>query len=350
MYKEIFGLLRFFFLFCLFPEKSAMNRSSVDRASYIPKGPSQDVSISIVVLLTIVFLTGTVGNARVCVLLRRRHDLRKVPHFLLASLSLTGFLSSLIKLPAHLAVIIVNYFFVYKISLDVICKLGFSSAMGFTVLNAITLSLMAIDRYDCVARPLYRRLSPSNVKRVILLVWIVALLLSSVHGVMLHLESSTCFHLDPCSSSATSSGIPGFTVYTMFLGTLSNVTAVMIITFTLCLIVKKLRSSILPRLGSLNRRREHEITKFTYKICGVFLLCWFPVIICNIVIRIGGFHGEMIRKVKLFAVVISNFNYVLNPMLHFKVLQVRLPDGARLRSVLRSRTATAQSRVQMADK
>ena len=28
---------------------------------------------------------------------------------------------------------------------------------------------MAIDRYDCVARPLYRRLSPSNVKRVILL-------------------------------------------------------------------------------------------------------------------------------------------------------------------------------------
>lgn len=326
-----------------------MNRSSIDRPGYISEAPSRDVSISIVILLTIVFLTGTVGNARVCVLLRRRHDLRKVPHFLLASLSLTGFLSSQIKLPAHLAVIIVNYFFVHKISLDVICKLGFSSAMGFTVLNAITLSLMAIDRYDCVARPLYRRLSPSNVKKVILLVWIVALLLSSVHGVMLHHESSTCFHLDPYSSPTTSSGSPAFTVYTMFLGTLPNVTTVMIIAFTLCLIVKKLRSSLFPRLGSLNRRREHEITKLTYKICGVFLLCWFPVIICNIVVRIGGFHGDIIRKVKLFAVVISNFNYVLNPILHFKMLQVRLPDGARLRSVLRTRTGTAQSRVQMAD-
>ena len=143
----------------------------------------------------------------------------------------------------------------------------------------------------------------------------MALLLSSVHGVMLHHESSTCFHFDPYSSPSTSSGIPGFTIYTMFLGT----TAVMIITLTLCLIVKKLRSSLLPRLGSLNRRIEQEITKLTSKIRGVFLYSagFTAVIICNIVIRIGGFHGEMIRKVKLFAVVISNFNYALNPILHF---------------------------------
>jgi len=212
--------------------------------------------------------------------------------------------------------------------------------MGFTLLNAITLSLMAIDRYDCVARPLYRRLSPSNVKKVILLVWILAFLLSSVHVVMLHHESSTCFHLDPYSSLTASSDSPAFTVYTMFLGILPNVTTVMIIAFTLCLILKKLRSSLFPRLGSLNRRREHEITKLTYKICGVFLLCWFPVIICNIVIRTCGFHGEMIRNLKLFAVVTSNFNYVLNPILHFKMLQIRLPDGSKLRPVLRSRTGT----------
>ena len=327
-----------------------MNRSSIDRPNYISTAPPRNVSISIVILLIIAFLTGTVGNARVCVLLRRRHNLRKVPHLLLASLSLTGFLSSQIKVPAHLAVITMNYFFVHKISLDVICKLGFSSAMGFTLLNATTLSLMAIDRYDCVARPLYRRLSPSNVKKVILLVWILALLLSSVHGVMLRQERSTCFHLDPYSSLAISSGSPAFNVYTMFLGILPNVTTVMITAFTLCLIVKKLRSSLLPRLGSLNRRREHEITKLTYKICGVFLLCWLPVIICNIVIRIGGIHGDMIRNLKLFAVVISNFNYALNPILHFKMLRVRLPDGAKLRSVLRSRTGTVQNRVQIADK
>ena len=68
---------------------------------------------------------------------------------------------------------------------------------------------MAIDRYDCVARPLYRHLSPSNVKRVILLFLDRGITLSSVHGVMLHHESSTCFLLDHYSSPTTSSGIPG---------------------------------------------------------------------------------------------------------------------------------------------
>ena len=46
----------------------------------------------------------------------------------------------------------------------------------------------------------------------------------------------------------------------------------------------------------------------------------------------------------------SQISIALNPFLHLKMLQVRLPDGARLRSVLRSRTGTAQSPVQMADK
>ena len=326
-----------------------MNRSASDSASYISSIPSRDVSISVVILLTIGVLAGTVGNARVCILLRRRHDLRKVPHFLLASLSLNGLLSSLIKLPAHLAMTIVNYFSVSQASLELVCKIAFSSEMGFSVLNALTLSLMAIDRYDCVVRPLNRRLSLFNIKKVILATWIVALLLSSFHGVTLRDESAICFRLDPYSSSTTSSGSHAVIVYTIFLSTVPNVATVIIIAVTIFLIVKSIRSSLLPRLGSLNRRRENRITKLTYKICAVFLISWFPVIICNAVKRSGGFHGTTIRTVLLFAVVISNFNYALNPILHFKMLQVRLPDGVRLRSVMRSQTVTGESRVEMAD-
>ena len=326
-----------------------MNRSDSDSPSYLSSIPSRDVAISVVILMAICILAGTVGNARVCILLRRRHDLRKVPHYLLASLSLTGLLSSLIKLPAQLAVTIVNYFPVRQVSLEVVCKTAFSSAMGFTILNALTLSLMAIDRHDCVVRPLHRRLSLFNIKKVILATWIVALLLSSFHGVMLRDESAICFRLDPYSSSTTSSGSHAVFVYTMFLGTLPNVATVIIIAVTVFRIVKKLRSSLLPRLGSLNRRRENEITKLTYKICAVFLIFWFPYIICNAIARIGGFHGIGSRTVKLFAVVISNFNYVLNPILHFKMLQVRSPDGVRLRTVMQSRTVTGESRQKMAD-
>ena len=226
---------------------------------------------------------------------------------------------------------------------------GFSSAMGFSVLNALTLSLMAIDRYDCVVRPFHRRLSLFNVKKVILASWIVVLLLSSFHGVTLRDESSICFRFDPYSSSTTSSGSHAVFAYTMFLGTLPNLATVITIAVTIFFIVRKLRSSLLPCLGSLNRRRENEITKLTYEIFAVFLISWFPVIICNTVARICGFHGTGFRTVKLFTVVISNFNYVLNPILHFKMLQVRLPDNVRLRSVMGSRTITGENRMKMAD-
>ena len=326
-----------------------MNLSATDTACDISTPPSREVAISVVILLTITILAGTVGNAQVCILLQRRHDFRKVPHYLLASLSVTGLLSSLIKLPAHLAVTIVNYFPPNQVSLETVCKTGFSSAMGFSVLNALTLSLMAIDRYDCVVRPFNRRLSLLNVRKVILATWVVALVSSSFYIAMLHNENCVCFRLDPYSSAITSTGSRTVVVYTMLLGTIPNVATVLLITVTVLLIVRKIRSSVLPRLRSLNRRRENQITKLTHKICAVFFISWFPVIICNIIGRIGGFHGAVFRTVKLFAVVISNFNYALNPIIHFKMLQVRLPDGVRLRSVMRRQAVTGESRVEIAD-
>ena len=326
-----------------------MEGSGTDSTNYASVTPSTYVAITVVILLTVGILAGTFGNARVCILLRTRHDLRKVPHFLLASLSLTGLLSSLLKMPAHLAMTIVTYFPVKQISLEMVCKTAFSFEMGFSVLNALTLSLMAIDRYDCVVRPLNRRLSMFNVKKVILASWILALLLSSFHGVMLRNENSVCSRLDPYSSRTSSSGSFAIVVYTMFLSTIPNLVTVIIIAVTIFLIVKKIRSSLLPRLGSLNRRRENQITKLTHKICAVFFISWFPAIICNIIGRIGGFHGTVFRTVLLFAVAISNFNYALNPIIHFKMLQVRLSVGVRLRSVMRSGAVTDQSRVETAD-
>ena len=315
-----------------------MNRSATE--SPTSPTPSMEVAMSVVILLTIGILGGTVGNARVCFLLRRWHGPCKVPHFLLASLSLTGLLSSLLKMPVHLAVTIVTYFPVHQVSLEIVCKTGFSSAMGSSVLNALTLSLMAIDRYDCVVRPLNRRLSVFNVKKVILATWIVALLSSSFHGVTLRNENSVCFRLDPYSPPITASESHAVAVATSILGILPNVATLIIVVVTIFRVVRKLRSTLFPPLVSLSRRRQDEITKLTYKICAVFLISWFPIIICNTVARIGGFHGTTIRTVGLFAVVISNFNYVVNPILHYKMLQVRLPDGVRLTSVIRHHTAS----------
>ena len=171
-----------------------MNRSRVTEDSYLNLPvPSQEIAVSVVILLAIAITVGTVGNFGVCVILARRRDLRYVPHQLLASLSLNGLLSSLISAPAILGMAAVNYFpGIGNVSLDILCKIGYSSSMGFTVINASTLSMMAIDRQDCVIFPLKRRLSPTNVKRVISVTWVAGFLFALLHGLILRKESSVC--------------------------------------------------------------------------------------------------------------------------------------------------------------
>ncbi|CAH3193430.1 unnamed protein product, partial [Porites evermanni] len=182
-----------------------MNRSRVAEDSYLNLAvPSQEIAVSVVILLAIAITVGTVGNFGVCVILARRRDLRYVPHQLLASLSLNGLLSSLISVPAILGMAAVNYFpGIGNVSLDILCKIGYSSSMGFTVINASTLSMMAIDRQDCVIFPLKRRLSPTNVKRVIFVTWVAGFLFALLHGLILRKESSVCSRMDPYNSIVT---------------------------------------------------------------------------------------------------------------------------------------------------
>ena len=252
-------------------------------------------------------------------------------------------------MPVILGMTIVTYFpsqRQWKVSLDMVCKTGFSSSMGLTAINASTLALMSIDRQDCVIRPLKRRLTPFNVKKVIFVVWIVAVLLAFVHGVMVSEVTFACSRLDPYSSQHINltSRIQALEVYTSVLGITPNVVTVIVIAISSFRVVRKLRSSPLPHLNSLQRRRENELTKVTYRICSVFLISWFPVMIYKTVHHIGDFHGPVIQTIELFAVVISNFIYVANPFLHYKMLRVRSPNRF-FRIIIRGRNVVADNNV-----
>ena len=60
--------------------------------SYPSTSIPKSLAIAVSVILSIFILAGAFGNALVCNRLRSLRDLRKVPHYLLASLSLTGLL------------------------------------------------------------------------------------------------------------------------------------------------------------------------------------------------------------------------------------------------------------------
>ena len=80
-----------------------MNHSSFTAPSSALVTPSTAIADQTLLLIAIVM--GFAGNAKVCYFFVERQGLRKVPHFLFASLAVNGIISSLFNLPFRLAII-----------------------------------------------------------------------------------------------------------------------------------------------------------------------------------------------------------------------------------------------------
>ncbi|XP_078382349.1 neuropeptide Y receptor type 2-like [Oculina patagonica] len=188
----------------------------------------------------------------------------------------------------------------------------------------MTLSLMAIDRQDCVLRPFHRRITPRNVKTVILVTWFVALVFISVFVFFEAFTSdSVCHNFDPYTLLGKLTTWNSFTTYVIAIAMLLNVATFLIIVITFIRILKKLRSSPISHSNSSQDRREREITKFTYRSCTIFAVCWLPVFTCNLLVRFGGFDDDEMKAAQVLTVTIAKFTYVLNPFLHHKMLKER---------------------------
>ena len=228
-------------------------------------------------LTLIAIVIGFEGNEKVGCFLVQRRDLRKVPHFLLASLAVNGIISSVFSLPSRLAMLA----FVGLGRIDY-AKAAFyimiSSSFLCAVVNSVTLSLMAIDRQDCVLCPFNRRMTPSNVKFMIAGKWIGALFLTSILFFIVFFDPSTLSPETFFSKLSDLKHNPIFICYIM--GKVINVFTLIIVIVTAIRVIKTIRSSTLPDAASLHRRQENKLTWLTYKISGVCVACWVPQFIC----------------------------------------------------------------------
>ena len=298
---------------------STMIEESIPSTS-IPKG----LAIAVFVMLSIFILAGASGNALVCNRLRRRRDLRKVSHYLLASLSLTGLLASLSGMPFLLITTIVNYLQVAHLPVfGILCKLGFSLSIGCMALNALTLMVMSLDRHDCVVRPFNRRLSTQNVKKILLVIWLLAFIITVVLLVLLRKETSVCYTWCPYNFSQSFRTDRGnvIRIYVTAMAQLDTL-AILLVIITFFRVVKKLRSLVMTN-SSIRQRQEKQLTWLTYGISGTYILFRFSLIICNIVASAEKFQGTTLNAAFLIASSMSFFTFVLNPVLHFKMLRAR---------------------------
>ena len=317
-----------------------MNNSSTFKANFstvssvLPTRLPTSLAIFVVSFMTVSIMAGAVGNARVCILLRRRQNLRKVPHYLLGSLALTGLLSAIFDMPLIIFMTVVNYFQSYDLSFaELLCKAKLSSTFGFIVLNAMNLSLMAFDRHDCVLRPFNRRLTPRNVKKVIPVPWFLACVVVTILAVLARNESSACVTFYPYNN------IAGLNVVLQAamgaFGQFDTITIIVIVV-SFVRISKRLRSSPVAPSNSAHQQHERKLTELTFKICGIFRFFRIPVMICHLLAAISvGKNSIAVNTALMVAVSWVNVVFVLNPVVHQNVLNVRPPNqaGATCRQV-----------------
>ena len=321
-----------------------MNNTSVsDSLAPIPQG----VTVTVLVLTAVFLVAGTYGNAKVFLLLERRPDLRKVPHFLLANLSAIGLLASIVVMPIAISIAARTFSMKQQdgMELTVLCKIRLVLSFFCSTVNAITLSLMAMDRHDCICRPLRRRLHPDNVKKVLLIVWLMATVIFVIFAILLGIDESQCRQYDPfnlISHSSTSSGF--FNAYITIFGTVFNVSAILIIMVTFIRVIRGLRSSPLPQSRSLHRRYESQITKLTYKTGAIFILSWFPVIISHSTARFFAPGSELTLSLKLLTTAFTGFAYASNPILHYKMLKTCTTSPTLIMSAVVTTQSSAEAR------
>ena len=101
---------------------------------FITSPPLHSGSITV---LSIASLVGFFANAHVCVLLRKRSDLRKVPHYLFGSLAVNGIFNSLLNWP-RLALTVIRLLDI-PVSAEPACSVLVPSGFACNILNAVTM-------------------------------------------------------------------------------------------------------------------------------------------------------------------------------------------------------------------
>ena len=310
-------------------KNSTIFQGNVSSVSNTPFSPvPRSIAIFVIAFVTGNIVSGTFGNGCVCFRLLRRRHFRKVPHYLLGNLALTGVLTSLFNMPLLVVMTSVSYFQIRDCPVvEILCKVGFSLTFPCMSLNAMTLWLMAFDRQDCVLRPFNRRVTTSNIKKLILATWMFALIIFVLFSISIRKAPNACVEFYPYNNLKTKLFHDKFfIVLHSVVGQFDKITFLIVI-ITFFRIKKALRPIAMNPLHQLLRRREKRITSLTYKLCGIFLLLRLPVIICHMMLpRIESVQETTIKTANLVSNAMLHLMYVANPVFHHKMLRIRPPN------------------------
>ncbi|XP_022608299.1 somatostatin receptor type 5-like [Seriola dumerili] len=267
-------------------------------------------SVVTAVIYTIVFIVGFLGNTLVIYVVVRYAKMKTVTNMYILNLVLADEIYIL-----GIPFLGTNSALSYWPYGDFFCKVCMTADAMSQFSSTFCLTVMSIDRYLAVVYPIrsakWRK--PKVAKVFNGMVWVVSFLIVLPVTIYSHVqeEFNTCNITWPDPHNLWSIV---FILYTSILGFFGPL---VVISLCYLLIVIKVRSAG-ARAGLTKRRKsERKVTRMVVIIVLVFVLCWLPFFIANIVNLIYIIpESKTTAAVYFFLVILTYVNSCANPILY----------------------------------
>ncbi|KAL7849960.1 hypothetical protein SRHO_G00193090 [Serrasalmus rhombeus] len=288
-----------------------LNQSSLhdqDKNDSLPTSIDSDSNKILAVIYLIVFILGLTGNTLVIFVVLRYAKMKTVTNMYILNLAVADELYVL-GLPFQTTHNLLNYWPFGSF----LCRVMMCADTVSQFTSTFCLTVMSIDRYMAVVHPIrsakWRR--PSVAKVINCMVWALSCILALPVIIYANVQAghNTCNINWPEPRTAWSMA---FILYTAILGFFCPL---LVICISYLLIVVKVKSAG-ARAGLAKRRKsERKVTRMVVIIVVVFVLCWLPFFILNI-INVFIFLPTEMDGVYFLSVILTYMNSCANPVLY----------------------------------
>ncbi|XP_059813023.1 G-protein coupled receptor 135 [Hypanus sabinus] len=296
-------------------------------------------------LLLLIFLLSSLGNAAVIAVIVKHRQLRTVTNAFIMSLSLSDLLTALLCVP---------FSFIMLFSQDGVWIFGdrFCVANGFFnscfgIISTLTMTLISFDRYYAIVRQPQEKMGRRLAAQLLAAVWLTAFIFSFPWYLLLQAPGQQvihkkgfyhCMYIFHSGSSRMGTGYSIALIVTCYLLPFS---LMCFCHYNICKTVRlsEIRVRPVTTYAHLLRFYSEMRTATTVLIMIVFIICcWGPYCVMGIITATGNFHFTPIMDT--VAIWLAWANGALNPLIYATrnpnismLLGRKREDGYRTRNI-----------------
>lgn len=262
-------------------------------------------------VLTVVSVTGVLGNSLACVVFAQNRSLQTAGNYLIISLAVADLLQSLNMVFIFISVISDGW-----VLSDGLCKLCGWTNMSFIITSVFTLAMISSHRYFAVVRKKWTRFfTKRNALYLVAFSWVYPALFS-----LAPIFGWAKYEYRPGKLMCTLQFSESIS-YTLTLMCAAICTPFAVMCYTTFKIIKEVRQSRLRVANASsavqqNRRHETRISIMLASIIIFFFIFYSPASIVNLIQLGRGNDYTTPYRIDAWSVIMAMFNHANNPIIY----------------------------------